>query len=90
MFDGGVRLLGRVLKVGRGIRLLIVVVGVIAFLGGTFYLMGVGILQQAEQLRATLEVQAVKLTSWATQQGLMPGASDISGIARQALSSVGR
>ena len=90
MFDGGVRLLGRSLKIGRGWRLLIVVAGVIAFLAGTFYLTGVGILQQAEQLRATLEVQAVRLTSWASAQGLMPGASDISGIARQALSSVGR
>ena len=90
MFDGGVRLLGRRLKIGRGMRLLIVVAGVAVFLGGTFYLMGVGILQQAEQLRATLEVQAVRLTGWATQQGLMPAASDISGIARQALSSVGR
>lgn len=90
MFDGGVRLLGRRLKIARGIRLLIVVAGVVAFLAGTFYLMGVGILQQAEQLRATLEVQAVRLTGWATRQGLMPAASDISGIARQALSSVGR
>ena len=90
MFDGGVRLLGRYLKVGRGLRLLIVVVGVVAFLVATFYLMGVGLMQQVEQLRTTLEGQTVKLTAWATQQGFMPGASDISGIARQALGSVGQ
>ena len=90
MFDGGVRLLGRHTRLGRGPRLLIVVVGVVLFLVGTFYLMGVGLVQQVEQLRRTLEGQAVRLTSWATQQGLMPGASDISGIARQAMGSVGR
>ncbi|HEX8383561.1 MAG TPA: AI-2E family transporter [Sphingomonas sp.] len=90
MLDGGVRLLGRVLPIGRGLRLLIVVVGVILFLVGTFYLTGVGIIEQANQLRATLEGQAVRLTSYLTAQGLMPGASDISGIARQAMSSVGK
>jgi predicted PurR-regulated permease PerM len=90
MFDGGVRLLGRVTRLPRGVRLLIVVLGVVLFLIGTFYLMGVGLIQQVEQLRATLESQAVRLTAWATQQGIMPGASDISGIARQALGSVGR
>ena len=89
MFDGGVRLLGRYVKIGRGWRLLIVVIGVVAFLVATFYLMGVGLMQQVEQLRTTLEGQAVKLTAWATSQGFMPGASDISGIARQALGSVG-
>ena len=89
-FDGGVRLLGRVVPWPRGIRLLIVVLGSVLFLVGVFYLMGVGLFNQVEQLRATLEGQTVRLTSWATAQGLMPGASDISGIARQALSSVGR
>ncbi|HEX8389659.1 MAG TPA: AI-2E family transporter, partial [Sphingomonas sp.] len=86
MFDGGVRLLGRVMPVGRGLRLLIVVLGVLLFLVGTFYLMGVGIVQQVEQLRATLEGQTVRLTTYLTNQGLMPGASDISGVARQAMS----
>ena len=90
MFDGGVRLLGRYLPIGRSWRLLIVVLGVVLFLIATFYLTGVGIVQQVEQLRDTLEGQAVRLTTYLTQQGLMPGASDISGVARQALSSVGR
>ena len=90
MFDGGVRLLGRYTKISRGLRLLIVVTGVVLFLIGTFYLMGLGIVQQVEQLRSTLEGQTVRLTTYLTQQGLMPGASDISGVARQAMSSVGR
>jgi predicted PurR-regulated permease PerM len=90
MLDGGVRLLGRVLPIGRGWRLLIVVLAVVAFLLGTFYLTGVQVVAQATQLRATLEVQVVRLTAWATQLGIMPGASDVGGLARQALGSVGR
>ena len=90
MLDGGVRLLGRVLPIGRGWRLLIVCVLTIVFLIGTFYLTGVQVAAQVNQLRATLEGQSVRVTTWLTQQGLMPGASDISGIARQAMSSVGR
>jgi len=90
LLDGGVRLLGRVLPIGRGWRLLIVVLLVVAFLLGTFYLTGVQVTQQVNQLRATLEVQANRFTGWLSGQGLMPGASDVSGIARQALGSVGR
>ena len=90
MLDGGVRLLGRVLPIGRGWRLLIVVLLTIAFLAATFYMTGVQVAAQVNQLRVTLEVQAVRVTGWLTEQGLMPGASDINGIARQALGSVGR
>ena len=90
LFDGGVRLLGRVLPIARGWRLLIVVIGVVLFLAGTSYLLGVGVLHQVEQLRDTVQQQSVRVTSYLTQQGLMPGASDMSGIARQAMSSVGR
>ena len=90
LLDGGVRLLGKVLPIGRGWRLLIVVLLTIAFLAGTFYLTGVQVAAQFSQLRDTLETQANRLATWLSSQGLMPGASDVSGIARQALSSVGR
>lgn len=90
MLDGGVRLLGRVLPIGRGWRLLIVCLLTVAFLIGTFVLLGVQLTAQVNQLRVTVEEQSVRVTAWLTQQGLMPGASDMSGIARQALSSVGR
>ncbi|WP_271299769.1 AI-2E family transporter [Sphingomonas sp. CV7422] len=90
LLDGGVRLLGRVLPIGRGWRLLIVVLLTVVFLLGTFYLTGVQVAEQFAQLRSTLESQAGKLAGWLGRQGLMPGASDVSGIARQALGSVGR
>jgi len=90
LLDGGVRLLGRVLPIGRGWRLLIVVLLVLAFLLGTFYLTGMQVTQQVLQLRSTLEAQALKVTGWLSSQGLMPGASDVSGLLRQAAGSIGR
>ena len=90
MLDGGVRLIGKVAPLPRGLRLMIVVVLVIGFIAGVFYLTGIQIAQQAEQLRVTLAVQANRLSDFITGLGLMPGASDISGIAQQALGSVGR
>lgn len=90
MLDGGVRLLGRAVKIPRGLRLLIVVVLVIAFIAGVFYLTGVQIAQQAEQLRATLTIQFNRATAWLESLGVMPGRSDLTGIVQQALGSVGR
>ncbi len=90
LLDGGVRLLGRVLPIGRPWRLLIVCLLTVAFLLGTFYLTGVQVTEQVTQLRSTLETQAARFSAFLSSQGLMPGASDINGIARQALSSVGR
>jgi predicted PurR-regulated permease PerM len=90
LLDGGVRLLGRVLPIGRGWRLLIVVLLTFAFLVGTFVLTGVQVTEQVTQLRSTLETQANRFTGYLTSQGLMPGASDVNGIVKQALGSVGR
>src|SRR3546814_6680464 len=90
MLDGGVRLLGKALPIPRGWRLLIVVLGVLAFILGVFYLTGVQIAAQVEQLRATLDVQAARVSAWATQMGIVPGQSDLKGLAQQALGSVGR
>lgn len=90
LLDGGVRLLGRALPIGRSWRLLIVCLLTVAFLLGTFYLAGVQIAAQAQQLRSTVEVQVLRLSQWLSAQGLMPGTSDLTGFAKQALSSIGR
>ncbi|MBN8809756.1 MULTISPECIES: AI-2E family transporter [unclassified Sphingomonas] len=90
MLDGGARLLGRILPIPRALRIVIVVLLVIAFFAGIFYLTGVQIAAQAEQLRTTLEVQANKVAQWVADLGLMPGRSDLTGLAQQALGSVGR
>ncbi|WP_242097463.1 MULTISPECIES: AI-2E family transporter [unclassified Sphingomonas] len=90
MLDGGVRLLGRVLPIGRGWRLLIVVLAVIAFLLGTFYLMGVQLSEQVTQLQQTLQTQWSRLAAWLSSKGIMPGASDVNGMLHQAMGSVGK
>jgi len=90
MLDGGVRLLGRVLPIGRGFRLLIVMLLTIIFIVSVFVMTGVQIAEQFGQLQETLIFQANRLAAWASQMGIMPGTSDISSLARQALGSVGR
>ena len=90
MFDGGVRLLGRVLPIGRGWRLAIVVLAAMAFILGTFYLTGVQIAAQFEQLQTTLIDQANRLTGWAAGLGILPGRADIQGLMKEALGSVGK
>ncbi len=90
MLDGGVRLLGRVLPIGRGWRLAIVAIGVVAFLVGTFWLAGYQIAQQAQQLASTVEDQFGRVIRWAEGLGIMPGRNDLSSILQQAAGSVGR
>lgn len=90
LLDGGARLLGRVLPLPRSLNIFIVVLAVFAFIGGTFYLTGVQIAQQAEQLRTTLELQGNRVMGWITSMGLMPGRTDLSGMVQQALGSIGR
>lgn len=90
MLDGGVRLLGRVLRIGRGARLLIVVLCVVAFLIGTFWLTGVQVTQQFSQLQATLLAQGSRLMAWLSSKGLMPGAANVGALVQQALGSLGR
>lgn len=90
MLDGGVRLLGRVLKIGRGWRLLIVVLLTVGFIAGVIYMTGVQVSDQFAQLRATLTVQANRLLAWAGEHGMVPDASGLTDIAQQALGSFGR
>ena len=70
MLDGGTRLLGRVLPIGRGWRLAIVCLAALAFLIWTFYFAGSQLAAQAEALRAAVMTQidrAVRLghAAWA-------------------------
>ena len=89
MLDGGVRLLGRVLPIGRGWRLLIVVLAVVLFVLGTFYMTGVQIAEQIAQLQSTLAVQYTRFAGWLAGRGIMPGAADVGGLVRQAAGQLG-
>ncbi|MEO7690970.1 MAG: AI-2E family transporter [Sphingomonas sp.] len=90
MLDGGVRLLGRILPIPRGWRLLIVMLCVVAFILGVFYMTGVQVATQAEQLRLTLEVQGNRVIAWASSLGILPGRADINGLMHQAMGSFGK
>ena len=89
MLDGGVRLLGRVLPISRGWRLLIVVALAVLFVLGTFYLTGVQLFEQVTQLRLTVQGQSAKIVAWLNGKGLMPD-MDLNGVLHQAMGSVGR
>ena len=73
MLDGGTRLLGRVLPIGRGWRLLIVTLLVFAFLGGTIALAGMEITAQAATFRDTLTMQLNVGLEWVGSFGVVPG-----------------
>lgn len=90
MLDGGVRLFGRVLPIGRGWRLMIVVLLAIGFIVGTIYLTGVQVAVQFTQLQDTLTAQAMRVINWASSHGFVPGRKDLNGLAQQAMGSFGR
>ena len=90
MLDGGVRLLGRILPIGRGWRLMIVVLLTIAFIVVVVVMTGVQVADQFAQLRSTLSVQADRVFAWANEHGMLPGRADVNGLIQQAMGSFGR
>ena len=90
MLDGGARLLGRVLPIGRGWRIAIICLATFAFLGWTFYFAGSQLAAQAETLRVVLQAQLDRVLSWAQAFGLVPQGSGAGAIGRQLLGSLGR
>ena len=90
MLDGGSRLLGRLLPIGRGWRVGIVLLLAIAFIAGVFYMTGVEIAAQWTELQDTLQAQGARFVAWLTGMGVMPAHSDLMSFGRQMLGSVGR
>jgi predicted PurR-regulated permease PerM len=93
MLDGGTRLLGRILPIGRGWRLMMVVLGVIAFLGWVIYFTGSTLADQAEALRDTVTTQVERLITYANAQHLLDGGLDggqATEIGKQIMGSIGR
>jgi predicted PurR-regulated permease PerM len=90
MMDGGTRLLGRVLPIGRGWRLTIVLLGAVAFLAYTFYLTGSSLAQQAQAMRGIVEAQVGRIGGWMAQMGISATPGDLKSLAQQAMSSMGR
>ena len=89
ILDGGTRLLGRVLPIGRGWRLALVTLAGFAFIGWTFFFAGTTLAGQAEELRAVISSQGDRATAYLRQTGMMPK-DDMSQIGGQLLGGVGR
>ena len=91
MLDGGTRLLGRVLPIARGWRLMLVVLGVLAFLAWVVMLAGNSLAEQAEALRVVVAAQVDQLLIRANAAGLLnDNAGNATEIGRQLLGSIGR
>jgi predicted PurR-regulated permease PerM len=93
MLDGGTRLLGRILPIGRSWRLMMVVMGVIAFLGWVIYFTGSTLADQVEALRAVVTAQVERLIAFANAQHLLDSGIDggqATEIGKQIMGSIGR
>ena len=90
MFDGGARLLGRVLPIPRGIRLTIVVLAVFGFMYWTFVFTGSELAAQAASLQAIVEAQIESIGNRIAAAGFKISAEDVKSFGTQILNSVGR
>ncbi len=93
MLDGGTRLLGRVLPIARGWRLMLVVVGVFAFLGWVVYFTGSTLAGQVESLRLIVTTQVNRLIAFANAQHLLDGGlagGQATEIGKEIMGSIGR
>jgi predicted PurR-regulated permease PerM len=90
MFDGGARLLGRVLPIPRGFRLTIVVLGVFGFIYWTFVFTGSELAAQAATLQAVVEAQIETIGNQIAAAGFNISAEDVKGFGSQILNSVGQ
>jgi predicted PurR-regulated permease PerM len=89
ILDGGARLLGRVLPIGRGWRLLIVALAGFGFIGWVFWFAGTTFVAQFEVLRAVVTAQFNEIIAWAERVGLI-NSSSTANIGEQLLGSAGR
>ena len=90
MIDGGARLLGRVLPIGRGKRVALVLLLAAAFITWVFYFAGTQIAQQAAALPATIERQALATIAWLQGHGFAIDLKVVQGLAEKLLGGIGQ
>jgi len=90
MLDGGARLLGRVLPVGRGVRIAIVMVLALLFIAWTAYFAGSQIAAQAAVFPALIETQIQRAVEWLQAHGFEIEVPSVSAIAQQLASGAGQ
>jgi len=90
MLDGGTRLLGRVLPIGRGWRLAIVSFAAVAFIVATIWVAGVQLSNQAAAFSNVVTAQANRMLAWAGTHGFTPGQVQVDQIGQQLMGGLGR
>jgi predicted PurR-regulated permease PerM len=90
MLDGGARLLGRWLPIGRGWRLAIVTLAGLGFVVWTIDFAGNEIAAEAGRLRIALTVQVNRILAWANEMGLVQGSFDVQQLGNQLMGTLGR
>lgn len=90
ILDGGTRLLGRVLPIGRGWRLLIVAIAFFAFIAGTVWIAGSQIGAQAATFQTVMTEQLNRGLDWVGKFGIVPADIEVGQIIQQLMGSLGR
>jgi predicted PurR-regulated permease PerM len=90
ILDGGTRLLGRVLPIGRGWRLAIITLLGFGFIAGIMTYAGLEIVAQAETLQRVLAAQFNAILARANELGLLQGPVQIQQIGQQLMGTLGR
>jgi len=90
VLDGGTRLLGRILPIGRGWRLAIVTLAGVGFIVWTIYFAGATLAGQAEILRSAVTAQANRILAWGSQLGITQGGVGLEQLGGQLMGSLGR
>jgi putative permease len=88
LIDGGTRLLGRVLKIGHGWRVAIVLLLTVAFLVWVVLFAGNQIAEQAAQLPAIVQAQSLRAIAWLKAQGFAVDPGSLQGLAEKALGGI--
>lgn len=89
MIDGGARLLGRALKIDRLWRVLIVLLGAVAFTVWLVMFAGQQISREAAQFPSIIEAQTSQAIAWLDGQGFQIEMNSVQNLIGQALSGFG-
>ena len=88
LIDGGTRLLGRVLKIGRGWRVAIVLLLTVAFIGWVVVFAGSQIAEQAAQLPAIIGLQTLRGLAWLENHGYVIDPANVQGLIEKAVGGI--
>jgi predicted PurR-regulated permease PerM len=90
ILDGGTRLLGRALPIGRGWRLAIVTLTGVGFIVGVIVYSGMELVAQAEALQRIVTTQVNRALGWASEIGLTGGDFQVQQLSQQLMGTLGR